>query len=77
MIIKDVDKIHNQLLKQNTKQLTQAKNTPLATGELADALKWDGTGDLGRDILSGDILNKKTREHYSIIFLEFKIHLDG
>ena len=39
-------------------QLSQARHTPFATGELATSLKWDGTGDLGRDILSGDILNQ-------------------
>ena len=58
LILHKEEDVHSALLKRNQKHLTQAQNTPFATGYLAKKLKWDGTGDLGADILSGDILNK-------------------
>ena len=57
-ILDKEQEVHKALLKRNQKHLAQAKNTPFATGILAQQLKWDGTGDMGADILSGDILNK-------------------
>ena len=51
--------VHKLLLHRNKKHLGQAKRTPFARGKWAQALKWDGTGDLGKDILSGSILNKE------------------
>ncbi len=48
--------VHQQLLKRNRKHLRQAKHTPFATGRLAKGLKWDGTGVVGGDILTGRIL---------------------
>ena len=50
--------VHNMILRRNQLHLGQAKGTPFATGIWADKLKWDGTGELGRDMLSGNILNK-------------------
>ena len=68
LIVEEEEQVHEHLLRRNKKQLTQAKNTPLATGRLANALKSDGTGDLGRDTLSEDILNKKNSNvQYSCI----------
>ena len=58
-ILETKESVHTQLLARNTRHLSQAKDTPFATGKLARALKWDGTGDLGTDILSGEILNKE------------------
>ena len=51
--------VHNVLLTRNKKHLGQARRTPFASGKWARSLKWDGTGDLGTDILSGSILNKE------------------
>ena len=51
--------MHKHLFHRNTRQLMQAKDTPLASGHLATDLKWDGTGDIGRDILSGKVINKE------------------
>ncbi len=56
--VEEARSIHDHLLRRNITHLSQAKHTPFAKGPLARALKWDGTGDLGRDILSGDILNQ-------------------
>ena len=50
--------VHEILLKRNRKHLGQAKRTPFARGKWSQQLKWDGTGELGRDILNGSILNK-------------------
>ena len=69
-VIEDETKIHKHLLRRNIQQLTQAKETPFANGELAKKLKWDGTGDLGRDVLSGDILNKYKFESTIQLYLE-------
>jgi len=52
-------KAHKLLLQRNQQHLGQAKNTPFASGEWKKKLKWDGTGNIGRDILSGDILNQQ------------------
>ena len=51
--------VHKKLLQRNKKHLGQAKKTPFARKPWSTQLKWDGTGDLGKDILSGDILNQK------------------
>ena len=53
------EEIHMILLERNKKHLGQVRRTPFARGSLAKKLKWDGTGDLGKDILSGDILNQR------------------
>ena len=53
------EEIHMKLLERNKKHLGQVRRTPFARGSLAKKLKWDGTGDLGKDILSGDILNQR------------------
>ena len=57
-IEKDTE-VHEKLLQRNKKHLGQAKKTPFAQKPWSAKLKWDGTGDLGRDILSGDILNQQ------------------
>ena len=57
-ILQKDSEVHKALLQRNQKHLEQARHTPFATGSLANRLKWDGTGDLGSDILSGEILNK-------------------
>ena len=69
-ILEDRESIHTQLLRRNKKHLTQAKHTPFAQGRMARALKWDGTGELGRDILSGDILNKERFSRTIQLYLE-------
>ena len=53
------EELHLQLLRRNREHLAQAKDTPFANGRFRQDLKWDGTGKLGRDILSGDILKKE------------------
>ncbi len=69
-VLEDEKSIHTQLLRRNKKHLTQAKNTPFARGRMARALRWDGTGDLGRDILSGDILNQERFSRTIQLYLE-------
>ena len=51
--------VHDMILKRNQSHLGQAQKTPFATGKWAKKLKWDGTGDLGSEILSGTILEKE------------------
>ncbi len=65
-----IDKVHNVLLTRNRTHLGQAAPTPFAKGSWADRLKWDGTGDIGRDILSGSLLNKE--EFSRIVQLYFE-----
>lgn len=52
-------KVHSLILQRNRRHLGQARKTPFVTRKWAKKLKWDGTGDLGKDILSGSILNKE------------------
>ena len=59
IVVDNPQEVHNALLHRNRKNLGQAKQTPFAEGQWAQKLKWDGTGDLGNDILSGTILNKE------------------
>jgi len=59
IVLSDREKVHESLLSRNKRHLTQARNTPFARGRLSKAMKWDGTGDIGRDLLSGEILNKE------------------
>ena len=69
-ILTKADEIHSALLKRNQRHLAQAQNTPFASGKWATDLKWDGTGDLGKDILSGDILNKTVFESTTQLYFE-------
>ena len=69
MIKKEIE-VHENLLKRNRKHLGQAKGTPFATGKWAKALKWDGTGDLGEEILSGSILHKHQFEDTVQLYFE-------
>ena len=62
--------IHKQLLRRNRRHLGQAKHTPFAGGRWAATLKWDGSGDLGSDILSGNILNKERFERTAQLYFE-------
>ena len=62
--------IHNQLLDRNTDHLGQAEGTPFAKGWLRQNLRWDGTGKLADDILTGQILNKKKFESAMQLYLE-------
>ena len=58
-IYSDAKQIHAQLLQRNEEHLTQASVTPFAKGNLKKKLKWDSTGVLTDDILSGDLLNQR------------------
>ena len=42
----DESAVHKQLLIQNKEHLSQALDTPFATGWLRNQLRWDGTGPL-------------------------------
>ena len=53
------DEVHKHLLQRNRKHLRQAKKTPFASGRWSQELKWDGTGDLGNAMLSGDLLHQR------------------
>jgi len=50
--------IHRALLRRNSEHLNQAVGTPFASGKLYKGLKWDGTGEMSRKILNGEILNE-------------------
>ena len=68
--LSDSRKIHEALLARNTEHLTQASNTPFASGEFKRRLKWDGTGKLAEDILSGNILNERKYTRAMQLYLE-------
>ena len=53
------EEIHTALLKRNETHLNQAYRTPFATGPLQKGLKWDGTGPLAGDMLTGEVLNQQ------------------
>ena len=59
-IITSKNEIHKQLLRRNRQHLRQAKSTPFAAGEWCQALKWDGTGVLGQEILTGTVQSQET-----------------
>jgi len=65
-----VKEIHKHLLHRNRKHLSQARNTPFASGKWAIDLKWDGTGDIGSEILSGNILNKQRFDQTVQLYFE-------
>ncbi len=56
--ISETNQIHKALLKRNSNHLSQASSTPFAKGKFSKGLKWDGTGKLSDDILSGEILQE-------------------
>lgn len=64
---KEIDKA---LLRRNEEHLNQARHTPFATGKLRKGLKWDGTGQLSDDILTGDILNQVRLDDAMQLYLE-------
>ncbi len=68
--VEDPEDIHNMILKRNRKHLGQAKKTPFATGQWAKELNWDGTGDMGSDILSGSILNTEIFSSTAQLYFE-------
>ena len=69
-IISDPEKIHKALLSRNANHLTQASTTPFARGDLKKKLKWDGTGTLADEILSGNILQQKQYSRAMQLYLE-------
>ena len=74
-IYTDGDTIHKQLLHRNAKHLAQASNTPFARGWLRNRLKWDGTGKLAEEMLTGELLNKYRFDEAMQLYLE-SIKLD-
>ena len=57
-VYSDKESIHQALLNRNADHLQQASTTPFARGELQKRIKWDSTGSLTDDILSGEVLNE-------------------
>jgi len=68
--VKSEEEVHEKLLARNKKHLGQARGTPFARGSPAKKLNWDGTGDMGNDILSGNILNQQ--KFFKIVQLYFE-----
>ncbi len=66
----DKEIIHDKLLSRNTDHLGQAEGTPFAQGWLRQNLRWDGTGRLADDILTGQILNTKRFDSAMQSYLE-------
>ena len=62
--------IHDALLQRNAVHLQQATATPFAHGNLKHRLKWDGTGKLGREILTGEVLNHQVFNRAMQLYLE-------
>ncbi len=69
-IYTDEKGIHHELLQRNADHLGQASNTPFAKGWLRNQLKWDGNGHLTKDILTGDLLNKRRFDATMQLYLE-------
>ena len=69
-ILTDRDTIHTELLRRNAIHLSQASQTPFAKGSFKKRLKWDGTGPLTTDILTGDLLNQKRYSEALQLYLE-------
>ena len=66
----DTTTIHSKLLERNANHLTQASGTPFAHGWLQNRLKWDGTGPLAEDILTGKLLNERKFRASMQLYLE-------
>ena len=66
----ETEQIHWTLLRRNARHLQQASTTPFATGWLKTKLKWDGTGDVSRQILSGELLNEYKFRSSMQVYLE-------
>ena len=66
----EAKEIHDTLLKRNAAHLSQASRTPFARGWLCKRLKWDGTGPLTEDILTGNILNERRFWESMQLYLE-------
>ena len=62
--------IEELLLQRNAKHLSQAQHTPFARHALLSEMKWDGTGTLTEDILSGEILNHRKFSASMQLYLE-------
>ena len=69
-IYTDGDGIHRQLLLRNSDHLGQASDTPFAKGWLRNRLKWDGTGQLADELLTGNILNKYRFDEAMQLYIE-------
>ena len=69
-IFTDRDSIHYNLLRRNLDHLRQASQTPFAKGWFRNRLKWDGTGKLADEMLTGDILNKYRFDEAMQLYLE-------
>ncbi len=74
LIYRDTKEIHKALLRRNARHLQQAENTPFAKGRFRRQLKWDGTGLLRGDMLSGEVLNEyRFREAMQLYLESFKV----
>ncbi len=62
--------IHSKLLERNAEHLTQASGTPFARGWLRNRLKWDGTGPLAEELLTGNLLNERRFKESMQLYLE-------
>ena len=69
-MLTDPDKIHAELLRRNAAHLNQAAKTSFASGTLGRGLKWDGTGRLAEDILTGEVLQKTRYSSAMQLYLE-------
>ena len=62
--------IHSVLLQRNARHLRQASRTPFARGNLRNRLKWDGTGKLASELLTGEVLNQQQFSPAMQLYLE-------
>ena len=69
-IYTEAKEIHAKLLTRNAEHLSQASGTPFARGWLCNRLKWDGTGPLADEILTGNILNERRFRESMQLYLE-------
>ena len=69
-VLTDKDDIHEALLRRNEKHLHQAAQTPFAHGKLRRRLRWDGTGVIAENMLTGEILNERKFSSAMQLYLE-------
>ena len=70
VISTEKDAIHNQSLRRNADHLGQAEGTAFAKGWMRQTLRWDGTGKLAEDMLTGKILNQRRFSTAMQLYLE-------
>ena len=69
-IYTDEESVHQKILQRNHDHLQQASSTPFARGYLRKDLKYDGTGKLSSNILTGEILNERKFRSTMQLYLE-------